>query len=324
VREQACPVFIENVPRLIDMRRYKVQVEADFPPELQRVFEGMERQGNPWGIGQDKRDEWEGDVPLPKWGDGGTYEYLFYVGCAGSYDDRMKKVSRAVAKVLTEAGVSSERAGRRRDDRARRAQRSTQLGRPRVLVGACILMRYAFSMALHLAADLEMAVGRFLGQVVESGRVWVLVTPARRGVTLESHERFGEGGEPLRVELAFSEPARLTSVAHHWPDCTPLELSLARYLEALNAFGDRLVIVDPTTDLAGIEISPVELSQAIVSTLQSSPPDVRLLAQQGAPTPVSPPAPQSHDRQAWPRGELNVRVHGVGSSEGAERLLRAA
>lgn len=103
--EQACPVFIENVPRLIDMRRYKVQVEADFPSELQRVFEGMERQGNPWGLGQDKRDEWEGDVPLPKWGDGGTYEYLFYVGCAGSYDDRMKKVSKALAKVLTEAGV---------------------------------------------------------------------------------------------------------------------------------------------------------------------------------------------------------------------------
>ncbi len=103
--ETACPVFIENVPRLVDMRRYKVQVEADFPPELQRVFEGVERQGNPWGIGQDKRDEWEGETPLPKWGDGGEYEYLFYVGCAGSYDERMKKVSRAVAKVLTEAGV---------------------------------------------------------------------------------------------------------------------------------------------------------------------------------------------------------------------------
>jgi Fe-S oxidoreductase len=103
--ETACPVFIENVPRLIDMRRFKVQVEADFPTELQRVFEGVERQGNPWGLGQDKRDAWEGDVPLPKWGDGGEYEYLFYVGCAGSYDERMKKVSRAVAKVLTQAGV---------------------------------------------------------------------------------------------------------------------------------------------------------------------------------------------------------------------------
>ena len=103
--ETACPVFIENIPRLIDMRRYKVQVEADFPPELQRVFEGIERQGNPWGIGQDKRAEWEGEIPLPKWGDGGTYEYLFYVGCAGSYDERMKKVSKAVAKILTEGGV---------------------------------------------------------------------------------------------------------------------------------------------------------------------------------------------------------------------------
>jgi Fe-S oxidoreductase len=82
-----------------------VQVDADFPPELQRVFEGIERQGNPWGLGQDRRDEWEGDQPLPKWGDGGEYEYLFYVGCAGSYDERMKKVSRAVARVLTEAGV---------------------------------------------------------------------------------------------------------------------------------------------------------------------------------------------------------------------------
>ena len=103
--ETACPVFIENIPRLIDMRRYKVQVEADFPPELQRVFEGVERQGNPWGLSQEKRADWEGDIPLPKWGDGGTYEYLFYVGCAGSYDERMKKVSKAVAKILTEGGV---------------------------------------------------------------------------------------------------------------------------------------------------------------------------------------------------------------------------
>ncbi len=121
--EQACPVFIENVPRLIDMRRYKVQVEADFPPELQRVFEGVERQGNPWGIGQDKRDEWEGDLPLPKWGDGGEYEYLFYVGCAGSYDDRMKKVSRAVAKVLNEAGVKFATLGKEETCNAELARR---------------------------------------------------------------------------------------------------------------------------------------------------------------------------------------------------------
>ena len=104
--ETACPVFIENVPRIIDMRRYKVQVEADFPPEAQRVFEGMERQGNPWGVSQDRRDEWAEDLKLPVWGDGGQYEYLFFVGCAGSYDERQKKVSRAMVKILREANVS--------------------------------------------------------------------------------------------------------------------------------------------------------------------------------------------------------------------------
>jgi Fe-S oxidoreductase len=104
--ETACPVFIENIPRLIDMRRYKVQVEADFPPEMQRVFEGIERQGNPWGIGQDRRDEWAEDLHIPQWSDGGEFEYLFFVGCAGSYDDRQKKVSRALVKVMREGGVS--------------------------------------------------------------------------------------------------------------------------------------------------------------------------------------------------------------------------
>ncbi|MBJ6760500.1 (Fe-S)-binding protein [Myxococcaceae bacterium JPH2] len=105
--EQACPVFIENVPRLIDMRRYQVQVKAEFPPEIQRVFEGIERQGNPWGLGQDRRDEWAEDLNLPTWGDGGgPYEYLFFVGCAGSYDDKQKKVSRSLVKIMREAGVT--------------------------------------------------------------------------------------------------------------------------------------------------------------------------------------------------------------------------
>jgi Fe-S oxidoreductase len=104
--EQACPVFIENVPRLVNMRRYQVQVEADFPPEIQRVFEGMERQGNPWGVAQERRDEWAQDLNLPVWDGPGKYEYLFFVGCAGSYDDRQKKVSRALVRILREGGVS--------------------------------------------------------------------------------------------------------------------------------------------------------------------------------------------------------------------------
>jgi len=104
--ERACPVFIENIPRLVDMRRYQVQVEATFPPEIQRVFEGMERQGNPWGVGQDQRDAWAEDLSLPVWDGPGKYEYLFFVGCAGSYDDRQKRVSRALVRILKEANVS--------------------------------------------------------------------------------------------------------------------------------------------------------------------------------------------------------------------------
>ncbi len=122
--ETACPVFIENVPRLIDMRRYKVQVDADFPQEAQRVFEGIERQNNPWGLGQEKRDEWEGELKIPKWSDGGgDYEYLFFVGCAGSYDDRLKKVTRSLAKVLIEAGVKFATLGKEEACNAEQARR---------------------------------------------------------------------------------------------------------------------------------------------------------------------------------------------------------
>ena len=122
--EEACPVFIENIPRLMDMRRFQVQVEAQFPTELQRVFEGMERQGNPWGLGQELRDEWEGELALPKWTQGSQYDYLFYVGCAGSYDERMKKVSRAMATLLKRAGLSFATLGKQEmcnGDPARRA-----------------------------------------------------------------------------------------------------------------------------------------------------------------------------------------------------------
>jgi Fe-S oxidoreductase len=102
--ETACPVFIENIPRLIDLRRYKVLAEADFPVEAQRAFEGMERQGNPWGIGQDRRVDWAAGLGVPEWHAG--LEYLFFVGCAGCYDDGQKKVSRAMVEILRAAGVT--------------------------------------------------------------------------------------------------------------------------------------------------------------------------------------------------------------------------
>jgi len=104
--ETACPVLIENVPRLIDLRRQAVQVDAVFPDEAARVFKGIETQGNPWGIGSNKRTEWCEDLAIPRAAEGGEYEWLFFVGCAGAFDDRQKKVSRAIVSILREAGVS--------------------------------------------------------------------------------------------------------------------------------------------------------------------------------------------------------------------------
>src|SRR6266545_4136835 len=103
--ETACPVLIENVPRLIDMRRHDVLVESAFPEEAARVFKGIETQGNPWGIGSNRRADWCSDLAIPRPGDG-PFEWLFFVGCAGAFDDRQKKVSRAIVKILREAKVS--------------------------------------------------------------------------------------------------------------------------------------------------------------------------------------------------------------------------
>ncbi len=104
--ETACPVFIENIPRLVDMRRQKVLVDADFPEEAARVFRNIETQGNPWGIGSNRRTEWCQDLDIPRAADGGSYEWLFFVGCAGAFDDRQKKVSRAIVQILRQAEVS--------------------------------------------------------------------------------------------------------------------------------------------------------------------------------------------------------------------------
>jgi Fe-S oxidoreductase/nitrate reductase gamma subunit len=103
--ETACPVFIENVPRLVDVRRHQVLVESVFPEEAARIFKGIETQGNPWGIGSNRRTEWCEDLAIPRASEGGDFEYLFFVGCAGAFDDRQKKVSRAIVRILREAGV---------------------------------------------------------------------------------------------------------------------------------------------------------------------------------------------------------------------------
>jgi Fe-S oxidoreductase len=104
--ERACPLDISYVDKLVEMRQNLVLEKADFPEEAQTSFRGYEVNGNPWQLPAEERANWaEGlDVPLVS-ESAGDFEYLFFVGSPGSYDDHGKKVSRALVKILKAAGV---------------------------------------------------------------------------------------------------------------------------------------------------------------------------------------------------------------------------
>jgi len=101
-----CSASIEHVPKIVNMRQYKVLTEADFAPELQLTCKNMENNSNPWGIGAHLRSDWAKELGIKTLAEDPSVEYLFYVGCSGSFDDRGKKISIALAKILQAAGVS--------------------------------------------------------------------------------------------------------------------------------------------------------------------------------------------------------------------------
>lgn len=102
---EACPSYILQFPKLIDLRRYMVMMESDFAPELQTVFKGMENNSNPWSIGAHTRADWAKEIGAPQLSEKGQAEYLFYVGCAGAFDDLNKRVAVALAKLFDAAGL---------------------------------------------------------------------------------------------------------------------------------------------------------------------------------------------------------------------------
>lgn len=123
-----CPVDIEHVDHIVNMRRFQVLVESEFPSELGGTFRNLENSGNPWGANRSDRDGWiaECDFPirivegeLPE-----DIDYLFWVGCAGAFEERAKKTTKAVAELLYMAGVKFAVLGKRETctgDPARRA-----------------------------------------------------------------------------------------------------------------------------------------------------------------------------------------------------------
>ncbi|MEW6444272.1 MAG: (Fe-S)-binding protein [bacterium] len=104
--QENCPVFVEHIQKIIDLRRYLVLTESRFPPEVQSVFRNMETNYNPWSMGYSTRADWVGDLDVKTLGEVGETDYLFWVGCAGSFDDRAKKVTTSLVKILQAAKVS--------------------------------------------------------------------------------------------------------------------------------------------------------------------------------------------------------------------------
>jgi len=106
---EQCPVDIEHVDHILDMRRYQVLIESAFPSEAGVMLRNLENKGNPWGLAASAREDWTTGLSFPvrratdKVPD--DVEYLFWVGCAGALEDRSKKVTRAVAELLHTAGV---------------------------------------------------------------------------------------------------------------------------------------------------------------------------------------------------------------------------
>ena len=105
--DEICPVNIEILDKILDMRRYLALMESDFPAELGNAYRAMENQGNPWGMNQGDRAEWAKDLDVEVLDPSSAFnhEYLYWVGCAGSFDDKNKKVTQAMAKLLKRAGI---------------------------------------------------------------------------------------------------------------------------------------------------------------------------------------------------------------------------
>ncbi|WP_458411636.1 heterodisulfide reductase-related iron-sulfur binding cluster [Schinkia sp. CFF1] len=111
--EDQCPVMNEHVEKIIDLRRYLVMTEGKVNPDAQRAMQNIERQGNPWGINRKERENWRDlrdDVVIKTVKEmqkaGEEFEYLFWVGSMGSYDNRSQKIALSFAKLMNEAGVS--------------------------------------------------------------------------------------------------------------------------------------------------------------------------------------------------------------------------
>lgn len=103
--QNSCPAAIEHVAKIAECRRAMVLMHATFPPEMQDTFNNLENQSNPWGFNSDARADWCKELDVPIMAESSDVDILWFVGCAGSYEDRSIKTSKAIASILKKAGV---------------------------------------------------------------------------------------------------------------------------------------------------------------------------------------------------------------------------
>lgn len=104
--QEQCPIFVEHIDKIVDMRRYMVLMESKFSPEVQTVFKNMENNSNPWGIGWASRGDWAKELGVKILSEDSNVDVLLYVGCSGSFDDRYKKVTTSLVKIMQASGVN--------------------------------------------------------------------------------------------------------------------------------------------------------------------------------------------------------------------------
>ena len=104
--ENICPVNIQHLDILLETRKHQVLMEAQFPQEMMETFNNLENQANPWGFSADTRADWAKGLDVPLMTDNPDADLLYFVGCAGSFDDRGKKIAQSMARVLKRADIN--------------------------------------------------------------------------------------------------------------------------------------------------------------------------------------------------------------------------
>jgi len=102
---EVCPMLNEHIAKIMGMRQFGVLMESRFPEEFQTLYRGLENQGNPWGINADTRGDWAKELQIPLIAEKGETDILFWVGCAGSFDQHSQKIARSFVRILQRAGA---------------------------------------------------------------------------------------------------------------------------------------------------------------------------------------------------------------------------